>query len=335
MKNYFRQVFQDVTLPFDDPTPSEGRLDINSGTHSIFNSLTIKDKGVLNIVDKPEWWTKKNKWVILEIKHDLILSGEIRVLDWRFPRLPLVDVSESIEYDADDFKPGYAFKPDRIYEFSIGGHGGYGADGILPNPAEIKGGQGAPGTIFYGGGGGGGVGIIQVPGQKVNTPGSNAVGNVAGPAGTGTFSYNGMLCSGQGGNGGGGGLTPDHGVGGLLIIICHGELKWLGGTIQAFGRWGNDGLQGENSTHIQPPGGLIYLLNGAGGGGAGSPGLPGGTVYCCSKKISGKENIVVTGGAPGGGKPKGKTILLGTYAGDGSDGIPGQDGKKKNMKYPF
>ncbi len=310
---------------------------LNSGYHYCLKNLTISDGASLCILPKKgeKWWVKDKKWTIIEIRNDLRLDGEIFVNDWSIPtEKDLTKFSDGLSLSVDDYfqvNNSDELKLDPIklefcYEFYNGGKGGNGTDGITPNVfSTCFGGRGAKGTLKYGGGGGGGVGFVEYQNRRGNEPGGDAIEYKAGAGGNGVMGHGSFSA----GNGGEGGFTGDYGVGGLLVVICFGRIICDGKKIDVSGRKGVDGKEGHDST-VTPTN--VILLNGAGGGGAGSSGLPGGKVYIFHRnKIEGDLNVITNGGNKGLGKHPGNAILLRPgepyFRGEAQSGGDGKDGK--------
>jgi hypothetical protein len=331
----------------NNPITINDKFILECGSHYVFDELTIEKKGTLNLQSNEEsdlWWNKQlNKWVIIETIGNLYLKGKINAIDLPFPGKEEIIIEDSIVFSFQDFKE-YAettstgkeiFKLEHHYKFNKGGNGGRATSGpdIENHPLPIP--QGAEGTIFYGGGGGGGVGFVHAyvdNGMRdYNVAGGGAKQNFGGEPGVGTISdINGLLHPSYGGKGGNGGLTPKKGVGGLIVIICHGTIFCQGGIVNIYGANGCDGINGDPSGYV--PALLSYPPNGAGGGGAGSPGLPGGKLYLFASKIEGDLKVDSHGGFGGKKGIKGSDKYTGGFidygASDATEAENGQSGAK-------
>lgn len=187
-------------------------------------------------------------------------------------------------------------------ETNIGGKGGRGGSGsykfCLGAPMPV-GGQGALGTVDFGGGGGGGSRMYHVPGKCTPMQGLDANGQRGGKS----TAVNAM-------GGDGAGRSPKRN-GGYVYLKCLGKIS-LKGNLD-FG--GNTGIKGEDG---QP--------EGAGGGGGG-PGGQGGTLFLNKQPIDfNPKNFNFSGGLGGPGGKGGVDMSTGSTGENGKPGESGFDG---------
>lgn len=289
------------------------------GKRYLFNRLTIPTGSVLEIISEPEdhpeinWWEDSKKWAILEVFGDFIIEGKLVVNNWKRPKM-----MNSLEVDEKINVLGEILSHSMIYRFGMCGSGGNGGSFFTVPVAT-----GGIGDTEFGGGGGGGFGWTHVDHHAHCIAAPPVVGRMGGPGAPGTVALPGMpnypMCGGKGGDGA---LTPDKGVGGLLIIICHGKMV-LNGQILINGTGGVAGSHGDPSNPNYEVAGA-WINGGHGGGGGGSAALPGGKLYLYSKNQVDFEKIITDKSVGGIGGNGGSNINVGE---PGLNGIKGDDGE--------
>jgi len=319
-EHYLLQNFGNMTINKDN----ENKIKVMSGTHSIFESLTIEKGCVLNVTSQKKWWDYTHKWAIIEVMGDLNIEGSILANDWIIPDRNYNIVSDTIyirlaNNQVPDKNP--ILVANYAYDFSAtGGDGGATIPGWTTILSKIRQAQGAKGSYFYGGGGGGGHCQDNSGG---NSDGANAE---KWKGGLGRVAESNDVDR-TGGNGGDGGLNIN-GVGGLLIILCHGSIN-LGDNaiIDVSGKKGEDGHDGQNAPNTSK-------RAGGGGGGGAAPGRPGGELFLSFQKINRinfDDFIRINGGDPGqigiGGTAYQSLLHLDSMkAADGQPSTKGKDG---------
>lgn len=322
MEKYQKKVFPDVVISKDQ------KFELESGTHAQFESLNLMKGGTIIVKSQDNWYKSNCKWFIIEVKNDFYFEGSIIAKDWTNPKVKEFLVEDTImkEFDikilSDDEK---CVSVSHKYIFNNGGKGGNGSSGRSDSVggSYVPGGLGGNGDFLYGGGGG--VGFQEnSTSEQHNSSGYN--GEILnGGAGGGGNNHWGPV---HGGKGGDGGINSNVGIGGLVLIICHGNLYLNNELMDVSGSKGGNGNKGNESMVNTPGGNPEPVPCGAGGGGGGAAGTPGGKICIRAKNIFNKEKFQVNirGGEGGEGGKEGFVHIIKRDSQPGAVGDTGNSG---------
>lgn len=223
-------------------------------------------------------------WLLLDVDGDCHVDGKIIFREFAGVKNPIYGTAPN----GDQVQHEFSY-------YNLGGEGGRGG-----NFQGKLGGQGANGTVDYGGGGGGGGWKFKLPKPSNGNPGNGRNGG-AGP-------YSSL---GEGGDGGRRARRPN---GGLIYLNVTGKLTG-NGILDVRGTRGEDGTPGNRGSNP-----AIYGAGG-GGGGAGGPGGSGGSVVIRAPHNHSNLNIKANGGEGGAGSSGGRAALPGSQGDPGDEGV--------------
>lgn len=273
--------------------PNGTTIPIRSGREYIFDSIDIKQGGILKITGSKKEWTK------IVIINECKIEGKIVCRNFETKEQP----NETIEeiYNGNVLKHTYS-------NDKMGGRGGHGA-----SRSSYPRGAGAGPYNYFGGGGGGGIGMEGCRNCHV-APGGGAGGRNPGIGGQVSNHH-------DGGDGGWGGLKGAI-DGGLLYLECRGDLSGGGGTIDVRG---SKGGAGEDGTYAG--------CGAGGGGGGAPGGNGGKVIFRLLGDIIPPTVMINPGkGGEGGSGKAGSTDWSPPIEQSGS-GSAGQEGNEGEVEF--